>query len=106
MGRSASSTQRLVVITMGLLAVLSPLYVGRRGRVEPDDDGGGGALSLWLLLLLLLLVFVINLTCCADRRIMRFDPYWIHRFGGSSCGIIVLLLVLGVVLRCKASLGG
>ncbi|URE46038.1 hypothetical protein MUK42_15055 [Musa troglodytarum] len=71
MGRSPSSTQRLVVITMGLLAVLSPLYVGRRGRVEPDDDGGGGALSLWLLLLLLLLVFVINLTCCADRRIMR-----------------------------------
>ncbi|CAD5185673.1 unnamed protein product [Musa acuminata subsp. malaccensis] len=104
MGGLSSSTQRLVVITVGLLAVLSPLYVGRRGRVEPDDDGGGGALSLWLLLLLL--VFVINLTCCADRRIMRFDPYWIHRFGGSSCGIIVLLLVLGVVLRCKASLGG
>ncbi|XP_064966922.1 uncharacterized protein LOC135613827 [Musa acuminata AAA Group] len=107
MGR-ASSTDRLVAIALGLLAVLSPLYVNRKTTVKPDDedDGSGALLSLWLPLALILLVVIINLAWFVERRIVRLDPYWIHRFGGSSCGIMILLLVLGVLLKCKASLGG
>ncbi|URE12322.1 hypothetical protein MUK42_23493 [Musa troglodytarum] len=107
MGR-ASSTDRLVAIVLGLLAVLSPLYINRKTTVKPDDedDGSGAPLSLWLPLALILLVVVINLAWFVERRIVRLDPYWIHRFGGSSCGIMILLLVLGVLLKCKASLGG
>lgn len=107
MGR-ASSTDRLVAIALGLLAVLSPLYVNRKTTVKLDDedDGSGAPLSLWLPLALILLVVIINLAWFVERRIVRLDPYWIHRFGGSSCGIMILLLVLGVLLKCKASLGG
>lgn len=102
-------TQRLVAITLLLLAMLSPLYIDRRTPIELDDDyrsSAGGYLPVWLPLVLIILVFVINLTCFVDKKIMRFDPYWIHRFGGSSCGIVMLLLVLGFVLKCKASLRG
>ncbi|RWW35769.1 hypothetical protein BHE74_00059263 [Ensete ventricosum] len=106
MGR-ASSTDRLVAIALGLLAVLSPLYIDRKTTVKLDDedDGSGAPLYLLLPLALILLVVVINLAWFVERRIMRLDPYWIHRFGGSSCGIMMLLLVLGVLLKCKASLG-
>ncbi|XP_074573447.1 uncharacterized protein LOC141829863 [Curcuma longa] len=108
MGRT-TYTQRLVAITLLLLAMLSPLYIDRRTPIELDDDyrsSAGGYLPVWLPLVLIILVFVINLTCFVDKKIMRFDPYWIHRFGGSSCGIVMLLLVLGFVLKCKASLRG
>ncbi|CAL9190395.1 unnamed protein product, partial [Musa hybrid cultivar] len=97
MRERASSTDRLVAIALGLLAVLSPLYVNRKTTVKPDDedDGSGALLSLWLPLALILLVVIINLAWFVERRIVRLDPYWIHRFGGSSCGIMILLLVLG-----------
>jgi hypothetical protein len=45
----------------------------------------------------------INVACFVDRRVVRFDPYWIHRVGGSSCGLMATLLLLGFVLKCKAS---
>ncbi|XP_074581141.1 uncharacterized protein LOC141837670 [Curcuma longa] len=109
MGRTNSSTAKLVVITLALLAVLSPLYMDRKTEVaEPEDDyrESGGSRPLWLLFVLIILALAISLTCFIDKRIMRFDPYWIHRFGGSSCGIMMLLLVLGFVLKCKASLEG
>jgi hypothetical protein len=37
---------------------------------------------------------------------VRFDPYWIHRVWGSSGGLMLMLLLLGFVLKCKASLYG
>lgn len=106
MGRNNSSTTKFVAIALALLAVVSPLYMDRKAELEDDYRESGGLLPLWLLFVLIILVLVINLTCFVDKRNMRFDPYWIHRFGGSSCGIIVLLLVLGFVLKCKASLEG
>ncbi|XP_062213556.1 uncharacterized protein LOC133914471 [Phragmites australis] len=105
MGRS-SSTEKLVCVVVAVLAVLSPLYIDRKPAAERDeeDDGGGFGSALWLRALLVVLVLAINVTCCVDRRVVRFDPYWIHRVGGSSCGLMAMLLLLGFVLKCKASL--
>ncbi|XP_062210071.1 uncharacterized protein LOC133911717 [Phragmites australis] len=105
MGRP-SSTEKLVCIVVAVLAVLSPLYIDRRPTAESDDeeeDGGFGS-ALWLPALLVVLILAINVTCFVDRRVVRFDPYWIHRVGGSSCGLMAMLLLLGFVLKCKASL--
>ncbi|XP_072988398.1 uncharacterized protein [Typha latifolia] len=104
MGRTTTSTEKLTVIALGLLAVLSPLYIDRKPVVEPDDDYQSWSLASWLPVLLILLIIVINFTCYLDGRFTRFDPYWIHRMGGSSCGIMVCLLILGLVLKCKASI--
>ncbi|KAJ1298558.1 hypothetical protein BS78_01G462600 [Paspalum vaginatum] len=104
MGRS-SSTEKLVCFVLAVLAVLSPLYIDRRPaseRDDDDDDEGGSA--LWLPALLVALILAINVTCFMDRRVIRFDPYWIHRVWGSSCGLMAMLLLLGFVLKCKASL--
>lgn len=104
MGRS-SSTEKLVCVVVAVLAVLSPLYIDRRPEAEIDDEEDGGAASaLWLPGLLVVLILAINLTCFMDRPVVRFDPYWIHRVWGSSCGLMAMLLLLGFVLRCKASL--
>lgn len=106
MGRS-SSTEKLVCFVLAVLAVLSPLYIDRRPvaeREEEDEDDGGGPSALWLPAVLLALILAINVTCFMDRRVVRFDPYWIHRVWGSSGGLLAMLLLLGFVLRCKASL--
>ncbi|XP_008802449.1 uncharacterized protein LOC103716287 [Phoenix dactylifera] len=102
--RRTTYTEKLAAIALGLLAVLSPLYIDRKPPVEPEYDDGYGSLAMWLPFVLIVLIVVINFTCFLDRRFTRFDPYWIHRVGGSSCGIIAILLVLGFVLKCKASL--
>ncbi|KAJ0988470.1 hypothetical protein J5N97_006826 [Dioscorea zingiberensis] len=99
-----SSSEKLVAIALGLLAVLSPLYIDRKPPVDPEIDCEGGGLILWLPLVLILLVIAINVTYFLDRRFMRFDPYWIHRVGGSSCGIVAILFVLILVLWLKSSL--
>ncbi|XP_020104978.1 uncharacterized protein LOC109721664 [Ananas comosus] len=105
MGRSTSSTEKLTAIVLGLLAVLSPLYIDRKPVVDPDDDEDRSwSLAFSLPLLLIILIVAINFSCFLDRRFARFDPYWIHRVGGSSCGIIACLLLLGLVLKCKTSL--
>jgi hypothetical protein len=103
MGRS-SSTEKLAAVVLGILAVLSPLYIDRKPVHEEDEDDGNGILTLWLPFLLLFLIVAINFSCLTDKGCMRFDPYWIHRVGGSSCGIIICLLFIGFVLKCKASL--
>ncbi|GJN08906.1 hypothetical protein PR202_ga26866 [Eleusine coracana subsp. coracana] len=101
----SSSTEKLVCVVVAVLAVLSPLYIDRRPEKEIDDEEDGGATSALLLPgLLVVLILAINLTCFMDRPVVRFDPYWIHRVWGSSCGLMAMLLLLGFVLKCKASL--
>uniref|UniRef100_J3LKJ9 Uncharacterized protein n=1 Tax=Oryza brachyantha TaxID=4533 RepID=J3LKJ9_ORYBR len=105
MGRP-SSTERLVCVVLAVVAVLSPLYIDRRPVVvvvDSDDEEDGVVAALWLPALLIVLILAINVTCFMDRRVVRFDPYWIHRVGGSSCGLMATLLLLGFVLKCKAS---
>jgi hypothetical protein len=105
MGRS-TSTEKLVCVVVAVLAVLSPLYIDRRPEAERDDDDGAAASALWLPGLLAVLILAINVTCFVNRRVVRFDPYWIHRVWGSSGGLMLMLLLLGFVLKCKASLYG
>ncbi|KAM3063088.1 hypothetical protein ACUV84_006054 [Puccinellia chinampoensis] len=108
MGRP-SSTAKLVCVALAVLAVLSPLYIDREAEAEEEEEEEGwgwGALpsALWLPALMVVLIVAINVACFVDRRVVRFDPYWIHRVGGSSCGLMATLLLLGFVLKCKASL--
>ncbi|XP_003558683.1 uncharacterized protein LOC100839946 [Brachypodium distachyon] len=106
MGRP-TSTEKLVCVVLAVLAVLSPLYIDREpAEDEEDEEEGWGLLlpsALWLPGLLMVLILAINVACFVDRRVVRFDPYWIHRVGGSSCGLMATLLLLGFVLKCKAS---
>ncbi|XP_034684335.1 uncharacterized protein LOC117913461 [Vitis riparia] len=99
-----SSYERLGAIGLALLAVVSPLYIDRRPVLDPELDVQPISLVSWLPLLLMVLIFAITLSQYLDRRFSRFDPYWIHRVGGSSVGIIVILMVLALVLKCKASI--
>lgn len=101
----ASSWERLVAIGLALVAVLSPLFIDRRPAIDPEDEANQpmiSSLSLWLPLLLLGLMTAIAASLYLDRSLTRFDPNWIHRVGGSSGGIIVILIVLALVLKCKA----
>ena len=100
----SSSYERLAAIGMALLAVLSPLYINRRVVDDSELDESSISLDAWLPLLLLVLISAIAVSLFLDRGLTRFDPYWIHRVGGSSGGILVILLVLALVLKCKASL--
>ncbi|GAV71101.1 hypothetical protein CFOL_v3_14595 [Cephalotus follicularis] len=99
----SSSYDRLVAIGLILLAVVSPLFVDRRLTREPEIDEQPINLASWLPLLLLVLILAIALSLYLDRCFTKLDPYWIHRVGGSSAGIIVILIVLALVLKCKAS---
>ncbi|CAK9168653.1 unnamed protein product [Ilex paraguariensis] len=101
-GRS-SSYERLVAIGLTLLAVVSPLYIDKRAVIEPELDEQEIYISSYLPLLLLVLITAIVFSRYLDRSLARFDAYWIHRVGGSSTGIIVVLVVLAIVLKCKAS---
>ncbi|KAJ4950711.1 hypothetical protein NE237_027543 [Protea cynaroides] len=101
----ASYHKRLMAIFLGLLAVLSPLYIDRKPEVdlESDEDGTISLVSwAWLPLLLFVLIVGISMSCYLDRSFTRFDPYWIHRVGGSPCGILAILVLLTLVLKCKA----
>ncbi|KAH7656640.1 hypothetical protein IHE45_18G088000 [Dioscorea alata] len=100
-----SSDLRLAAIVFALLALIRPSFnIGRRTQMLEDEDGSGSLVS-WLPLLLVLVILGINVMQFTDKRFMKFDPYWIHRVGGSSFGIAALLLMLALILRCKASLG-
>lgn len=96
-----SSYERLAAIGMGLLAVISPLYIDRREVSDPELDEAATSFDCWLPLLLLVLISAIALSLFLDRSLTRFDPHWIHRVGGSSGGILVILLILALVLKCK-----
>ncbi|KAK2989439.1 hypothetical protein RJ640_018757 [Escallonia rubra] len=101
--RHSSSYKRLVAIGLTLLAILSPLFIDRRRGIDPELDEQPIEVSSYLPLLLLVLMIAIALSCYLDQSFARFDPYWIFRVGGSSGGIILLLILLGLVLKCKAS---
>ncbi|CAA6664233.1 unnamed protein product [Spirodela intermedia] len=91
----ASSTDRLVALGLTALAVASPLYVGRSpagGEAEEEREEGSSRGCCR------------HCCCLLDGRRGRFDPYWIHRFGGSSGGILSLLFLLAFVLKCKTTL--
>ncbi|KAJ0090748.1 hypothetical protein Patl1_13768 [Pistacia atlantica] len=94
MNRSSrsSSCERLVAISLTLLAVFSPLYINRRPTSDLELEDQTINLDSWLPLLLLLLILAIALSLYLDQSFSRFDPYWIHRVGGSSGGIIIILL--------------
>lgn len=91
---------------MGLvvLAVASPLYIDRKPASEVEDEEEPINLAFLLPLLLFLLILAIALSAFLDRSFTRFDRYWIHRVGGSSGGIVMILILLFLVLKCKASL--
>lgn len=99
----SSSNERLVAIGLIVFGVVSPLYINRGTMSELDPDEQPINFTYWLLLLLLILILVIPLSLYCDRSFTRFDPSWIHRVGGSSAGIVLILLVLAFVLKCKAS---
>ncbi|XVF48754.1 hypothetical protein PTKIN_Ptkin03bG0214800 [Pterospermum kingtungense] len=99
----SSSYERLVAIGLIVFGVVSPLYINRGTMSELDPDEQQVDFTYWLLLLLLILISVIALSLYCDSSFTRFDPNWIHRVGGSSAGILLILLVLAFVLKCKAS---
>ncbi|KAK9131377.1 hypothetical protein Sjap_011864 [Stephania japonica] len=103
MGTRSFSNEKLIILGLAFLAVLSPLYIDHKPSVEPEEDEEGSFnIASWLPFLLIAALFVgIIVTRTLDQSFSRFDPYWIHRVGGSSWGITVLLLVLGLVLKCK-----
>ncbi|VFQ60771.1 unnamed protein product [Cuscuta campestris] len=98
-----ASYRRPGAIALAVVAVLSPLYINREeSEEEAGKEGapfGNGFVQLFVLMGL---VVAIALSCYFDRSFTRFDPYWIHRVGGSSTGILILLLVLASVLKLKA----
>lgn len=101
-----SSWERLVAIGLALVAVLSPLFIDRKPAADPEDEASQPMIAsptIWLPLLLLGLMTAIVTSLYLDRSLTRFDPYWIYRVGGSSGGIIIILIVLALVLKCKAS---
>lgn len=93
-----------MAIGLAILAVVSPIYIDRR-PVTSDSELEEEPVSLvpWLPFLLLVLILAITLSGYLERGFIRSDPHWIHRVGGSSCGIIVILVLLVLVLKCKAS---
>ncbi|XWS26474.1 hypothetical protein CRYUN_Cryun26dG0035600 [Craigia yunnanensis] len=99
----SSSYERLPAIGLIVLGVVSPLYINRGTVSELEPDEQPINVASWLPQLLLILILVIALSLYCDRSFTRFDPNWIHRAGGSSAGILLILLVLAFVLKCKAS---
>ncbi|KAL6965726.1 hypothetical protein U1Q18_036780 [Sarracenia purpurea var. burkii] len=108
------SYERIVAIGLGLLAVVSPLYVDRRSmavgmEAELEEQQGMMIINAkyvsWCLPLMVLLGLMVAITLSRylDQSFSRFDPSWIHRLGGSSLGILIILLLLALILKCKAS---
>ncbi|KAG2390202.1 uncharacterized protein LOC124820829 [Vigna umbellata] len=97
-----SSYERVAAISLVVLAVASPLYIDHRAESELDDEQSINFAFL-LPLLLFVLILATALSAFLDRNFTRFDRHWIHRVGGSSGGIVLILVVLFLVLKCKAS---
>lgn len=90
-----------MAIVLTILAVLSPLYIDHRPVSDLELEEQPINFDSWLPLLLLVLTLAIALSFYFDQSFTRLDPYWIHRVGGSSGGILIILIVLALVLRCK-----
>ncbi|XP_065851374.1 uncharacterized protein [Euphorbia lathyris] len=97
-----SSGERLLGIGFALLAVASPLYINRRSDSVSELEQQSSNQTSWLPLLLFFLILAIGLSLYLDQSFTRFDPNWIHRVGGSSCGIIIILVILAIILKCKS----
>ncbi|XP_071723726.1 uncharacterized protein [Rutidosis leptorrhynchoides] len=97
-----SSFERLAAVGLIILAVVSPLFIDGGPQTDPEIESQSITFASLLPLLLLLLILAIALSLYLDRSFTRFDPYWIHRVGGSSGGIVVILIVLALILKCKA----
>ncbi|KAF5192988.1 hypothetical protein FRX31_017415 [Thalictrum thalictroides] len=106
-GRRPTSSEKLVAMCLALLAVVSPLVIDRKLSIETEeeDDEQSISFSSWLPLLLVVLIVAIIMSSSVGRNFSSSDPYWIHRIGGSSYGIMLLLMVLALVLRCKGLYG-
>ncbi|KAI3805319.1 hypothetical protein L1987_27582 [Smallanthus sonchifolius] len=103
--RRHSSTQRLVAISLGLICVISPLFIDKKTQTMEEyelEEQPFLSISTCLVLVLLILIIVAAFSCYLDHSLTRFDPYWIYRVGGSSGGIIALLVILTFILKCKA----
>ncbi|KAG9156919.1 hypothetical protein Leryth_015520 [Lithospermum erythrorhizon] len=92
----------LFSIVLGLLAVVSPLFINHMSTTDEDLEEESTSLSSFLPLLLLVLIVAVSISGFVDKGLTTFDPHWIHRFGGSSIGILTILMVLALVLKCKA----
>lgn len=101
--RRFSSYERLALIGLAVLAVASPLYVDRKSVSELEEEEESISFAILLPLLLFLLIMAVALSACLDRSFTRFDRHWIHRVGGSSGGIVMILILLFLVLKCKSS---
>ncbi|KAI9106730.1 hypothetical protein K1719_022625 [Acacia pycnantha] len=101
--RRFSSYERLALIGLAVLAVASPLYIDRKSVSELEDEEESISFAFLLPLLLVLLIVAVALSACLDRSFTRFDRHWIHRVGGSSGGIVIILILLFLVLKCKSS---
>lgn len=102
--RRHSSTERLVAIGLGLICVISPLFIDKRPQTIEEfelEEQTFLSISTSLVLVLFILIVVAIFSCYLDQSLTRFDPYWIYRVGGSSGGIIALLVVLMFILKCK-----
>ncbi|KAG9157067.1 hypothetical protein Leryth_009097 [Lithospermum erythrorhizon] len=87
----------------GTLAVVSPLFINHMSTTDEDLEEESTSLSSFLPLLLLVLIVAVSISGFVDKGLTTFDPHWIHRFGGSSIGILTtLFLSLALVLKCKA----
>lgn len=68
---SSSNDHRLLAIGLGLLAVMSPLYIDRRRNTEPDPDEETASISSYLPLLILIMIMVVGIA----RGLNRFSSY-------------------------------
>ncbi|KAL7150867.1 hypothetical protein ABFS83_05G143100 [Erythranthe nasuta] len=101
-GRFSYHDQRLLAIGLAILAIVSPLYIDRRLLTEEEEVHEEGIIdfSSYLPFFLLILITSIAVSGYIERG-FTLDPYWIHRVGGSSTGIVIVLIVLALVLKCK-----
>ncbi|XP_057799898.1 uncharacterized protein LOC131015511 [Salvia miltiorrhiza] len=101
MRRFSAHDKRALAIGLAILAILSPLYVNHRSISEEELEEEPLHLSSYLPLLQLLLMMAIAISSFMERGFTGLDPYWIHRAGGSSIGIIFILIILTFVLKWK-----
>ncbi|KAL8101527.1 uncharacterized protein LOC141684008 [Apium graveolens] len=98
-----SSSEKLLLLSLTFLAIISPLIIDRREEPEPEPEEEPIDFSSFGPVLLVVLIIAVAISCYLDKSLTRFDPYWIYRVGGSSSGIVIVLVFLALVLKCKAS---
>ncbi|EPS66343.1 hypothetical protein M569_08436, partial [Genlisea aurea] len=81
---------KVLAMGLALVAVVSPLYVDYHNTRRISSS-----------YVPLLLVVAISVSEYLKREISRFDTNWIHRVGGSSAGLAILLILLTFVLKCR-----